>query len=201
MILSRIPFFATVAILIGVVTLAVTSGLLSLRQRSASEVRRGLYAAGVVLSILLSPALFVAVVEPRVVAARQHGQFIDPPYVLSLYSASAVIVLLVTFRLLFPATTRASTRLWRMLFAGVVFGFAAMNLANWCQPGWCGRFGFPFTYSWWSDAIVIVNGENWSAGWSTAALAGNGVVLLAIVAALAWYYRRVQRDPAPSNST
>ena len=36
--------------------------------------------------------------------------------------------------------------------------FGVFNTANWCRPGWCGRYGFPLAYYSWSDAVIIWNG-------------------------------------------
>ena len=38
--------------------------------------------------------------------------------------------------------------------------FAILNVANLCGSSWCDRRGFPFTYRSWSDAQVVMNGEN-----------------------------------------
>ena len=58
--------------------------------------------------------------------------------------------------------------------------FAYLNLRNWCQPGWCGRFGFPLTYRTWSDQIAELNG-NVTGGptFSISALLANVVIALA----------------------
>jgi hypothetical protein len=36
--------------------------------------------------------------------------------------------------------------------------FVGLDAWNRCQPGWCGRFGVPFTYYEWSDEIPTING-------------------------------------------
>ena len=68
--------------------------------------------------------------------------------------------------------------------------FTGLNVANWCSPGWCERFGFPFPYSWWSDAIIIMNGENLTAGHSLIAFLVNISLFLVVVVVLAALYRR-----------
>jgi hypothetical protein len=68
--------------------------------------------------------------------------------------------------------------------------FALLNLANWCSPGWCERFGFPFPYSWWSDGIMIMNGVNLTAGVSRLALFGNGILLVVVLSAIVRGYRK-----------
>ena len=51
--------------------------------------------------------------------------------------------------------TRTTTALWAWsAFSGVA------NTANSCNPGWCGRYGFPIPYYSWSDAVIVINGES-----------------------------------------
>jgi hypothetical protein len=53
---------------------------------------------------------------------------------------------------------------WRGWWLGVLAlaGFVWLNTWNRCQPGWCGRYGVPFTFYQWSDEIPEVNGvTNW----------------------------------------
>ncbi len=58
--------------------------------------------------------------------------------------------------------------------------FAYLNLRNWCQPGWCGRFGFPLTYRTWSDQIAELNGKVIGGPtFSTSALMTDFVIALA----------------------
>jgi len=75
---------------------------------------------------------------------------------------------------------------------------AYLNLRNWCQPGWCGRFGFPLTYRTWSDSFGTFNGQPYglpSFSWS--ALAINIAIALAVAwAALRWPIRRLENHAA-----
>lgn len=74
--------------------------------------------------------------------------------------------------------------------------FATLNLANWCSPGWCARFGFPFPYSWWSDSIGFMNDANLTAGVSILAIAADFIVLLGAAVVGARQFAR-----PPSNSS
>jgi hypothetical protein len=59
-----------------------------------------------------------------------------------------------------------------------------LNVTNFCQPGWCGEFGFPFTYRHWSDEIPEINGVVYGPGFSARGLAADFAIgLLAVLAA------------------
>jgi hypothetical protein len=63
--------------------------------------------------------------------------------------------------------------------------FAYLNLRNWCQPGWCGRFGFPLTYRAWSDEIPDFNGKiTGGPTFSMSALSADIVIALAVALAI-----------------
>jgi hypothetical protein len=62
--------------------------------------------------------------------------------------------------------------------------FAYLNLRNWCQPGWCSRFGFPLTYRTWSDEIPEVNGKMIGPTFSISALSADIVIALAVALAI-----------------
>jgi len=66
--------------------------------------------------------------------------------------------------------------------------FGALNVSNFCQPGWCGRYGFPFTYYEWSDAIMSINGVTPSP-FHAEALNANAVILVSGGVALAAWWR------------
>ncbi|HKR63377.1 MAG TPA: hypothetical protein VJZ00_06560 [Thermoanaerobaculia bacterium] len=54
----------------------------------------------------------------------------------------------------------------------------ALNVANFCNPGWCGRYGLPFSYYTWSDAVIMFNGEMPNP-FSARALVADGVIFVA----------------------
>jgi hypothetical protein len=33
-----------------------------------------------------------------------------------------------------------------------------LSTVNWCAPGWCAHYGFPFSFYGWSDAMISFNG-------------------------------------------
>ena len=190
MYLWRLPFFAAIGIVTSVVTLLGSGLLLYLRSRLRGQVARGLCSAGAVGTILVSPVLFAKLVEPALMEAALHGTFIDaPPY--AVYSPLFVIAVLTGGWLLFPDRGNATATIrWRIAFTTLMIAFTVLNLANLCNPGWCARFGFPFPYLWWSDAVVEINGKSWSAGTSIAAAAADVAVVVVGSLALSVAWRR-----------
>jgi len=191
MYLGRVPLAAfgtwsSAALLV----LAVTC-LMNVRRARASGVWCGVFSAFVVATILISPA---AVAWVLVAAQRDKGinrVFVDPSPIVLWSPSILVCVLVVANELFFPRRVSPSQRdAWRFAYATIVVSFAFLNIANWCSPGWCERFGFPFAYSWWSDAILIMNGQNLSAGFSVTAIALNASVLIGIGVVLSLRYRR-----------
>lgn len=187
----RWPFFSAAALLDAIVLLAVIVFALARRRRARTDVVRGLWSAAAAVAVILSPLLFLALIEPELRSYQQHGTYIHPPLWLGWAPATFDVIVLGAAAMLFPRTK------WRVAFVAIALLFAALNLANWCQPGWCGRYGFPFAYSWWSDAFVIVNGQNLSAGESSSALAANALVFAGVAAAMAVLFRLVNRRHAP----
>ena len=49
---------------------------------------------------------------------------------------------------------RAWTNRRALLFCTWVIAFTALNVVNYCSPGWCQIIGFPFPWSTWSDSIL-----------------------------------------------
>ena len=189
MLLGRLSLFAFSTLASMNVVLLAISGALALRRRSGNPVVRGVMSAIVVLAVLAGPAMMAALEEPYFRAEARRGHFIDPGPVHVWLPSIAAVLLLVFARILFPrrGDGRATAK-YRLVLVALVLAFAFLNLANGCQPGWCGRFGVPFTYEWWSDAIVIENGINLSAGFSQTALALDIAIAVAAVAALAVHY-------------
>jgi hypothetical protein len=78
---------------------------------------------------------------------------------------------------------------WRRAFVVITFVFAILNVVNQCSPGYCGRYGFPFAYRWWSDAVLIINGTNVGAGRDPTALWLNAATYLSSALIMALIYR------------
>jgi hypothetical protein len=191
----RIPIFVAIALAISILILSLCAVLFHIRSRVRTPIARGICLAGVLVALLTCPILFVIATEPFVAAWRERGRYIDQGFALGWYSALLVVFVLAGSRFLFPRRPNAFR--WRAGFAALVIGFIVLNVANWCSPGWCGRFGFPFSYSWWGDVILEINGQNLSAGTSVKAFVANVCVLLVAIAALAVSYRLSKENLPP----
>ncbi|MEA2238605.1 MAG: hypothetical protein QOC81_3329 [Thermoanaerobaculia bacterium] len=147
------------------------------RRRAASELARGVLLGVGVVATMLSPLFVQAIVDPELSKLALRGAYIH--YGPAIYAGPAIAAALLFF--LSRRTIRAANP--RMALARGVFWLTAvvlatLNLANWCNPGWCARFGFPFPYSWWSDAILIMNGVNFSEGTNPIAIIADAAILL-----------------------
>jgi hypothetical protein len=198
----RFPYFTGVAIAISSAVLVVCTALLEIRVRVRSQIIRGICSAGVLLALFACPVLVIQAIEPALAAARAHRSYIDQGPEPGWSAAALVLLVLVSSHFLFPRRPLSSrTFRWRSAFAALVVGFVVMNAVNWCSPGWCERFGFPFPYQWWSDGIIEMNGENLTAGWSLVAAIADVVVLIAASAALVVFYRRASARAAAQASS
>ncbi|MBV9492863.1 MAG: hypothetical protein JOZ54_01355 [Acidobacteria bacterium] len=181
----RIPIDAFAALVVGV-GLALVWSAASTRRRFPSPIDRRLLLATAVLATLLSPAAVELITRPTHDRLASHGMYVDLSFVVLYGPAVAVAVLFAIGRFAFPGGRG------RLAFAFVAFGFALVNVMNWCSPGWCESFGFPFAYSWRSDAILIFNGENLSAGFSIPALWKNVGLFFLATAVMSFVYRRAR---------
>lgn len=78
--------------------------------------------------------------------------------------AYALSLVLIHLALRKTASTPRPSRNGRGLVAAgiTLLFFLYINTVNRCAPGWCGEYGFPLSYSVWSDAKLILNGVNLS---------------------------------------
>jgi len=97
----------------------------------------------------------------------------EPPQIVAWCPMMLSVLVVLIATALFPQSAK-----WRAAFVATAFVDAVLNVVNTCAPGWCGRYGFPFAYWWWSDAIVVFNGKNLTSGTSSLAVVGNVLVLL-----------------------
>ncbi|HKV12914.1 MAG TPA: hypothetical protein VJ725_32525 [Thermoanaerobaculia bacterium] len=194
----RLPLINFAALLAFIAVVAWWEILAFYRQRCDREVLRGVLFGAGITAALLSPLLVHAIVAPelRYLAARGvDGRsswifYAAPPLAAAtLFHGSRRLI-----RPLDPHRDRTVAVFW-----STIVTFTLLNLANWCNPGWCAHFGFPFRYLWWSDAIVIMNGVSLSAGTSLLALLANvacavAVTILAVhLAGRAWKPRAQTR--------
>jgi hypothetical protein len=186
----RFPLFAFADIVTAAVLLPVVSAVLYLRSKFRAAVMRGFANVLTVAAIGTSPELVHVLTSHQLRFAAAHGVYVHPSPISYWFPASLVICVLLLSRLFFPAAASPRYHRWRASFAAASLALAALNTINWCSPGWCERFGFPLPYSWWSDAIIIVNGQNLTAGHSRFALGLNVALFLALVTAVSVVYRR-----------
>ena len=184
------------------VTTVLTAALIALfevRSRIQRPVIRGFLASAAVLALAASPFVVHLLTEKEFAFLVKHGVYKHYAWWAYLLPAVASVAIVVAGYSLFRRSQVPSATKWRIAFVGACFGFAFLNLANWCSPGWCERFGFPFPYSWWSDAIIIMNGKNLSAGASTLALAANFATFAFVVVVMVRTARRKAAQVAPPN--
>jgi hypothetical protein len=185
----RLPLFSFAVLVSTALVACALATLLWLRTRSQNAGARGVLSSGAVVALLTTPFLVHALTRPSLATAARRGMYIDPPQFIYWLPAVLAACLIAAAVLLFPARP-ASTFRYRSSFVALLFLLALLNLTNFCAPGWCERFGFPFPYTWWSDAIVMVDGRNLTAGFSTIAILLNVAVAAGGFIALAMAYRR-----------
>lgn len=76
--------------------------------------------------------------------------------------------------------------------------FGVLNIVNFCSPGWCGRYGFPFAYYEWSDSVMIFDGV-WPDPYHPEALPLNAGVFLGVLAMLLLIVRVTHQPSRPAS--
>ena len=187
----RLPLFSFAILASTAAVVCALVVVLHLRGRTRIPIIRGIFSAIAVLTVIAGPVLTSMMIRRPLAEASRHGLYIDPPFFVFWIPAVVATLLIVAARLLFPsAAGRDGTAKYRAGFVAMLLLFALLNCANWCSPGWCERYGFPFPYSWWSDAMLVMAGKNLTAGFSRIAIFLDIAVAAAASWALAAYYRR-----------
>ena len=173
----RLPLENFASLLAFCALISVWEFLAWYRRRAASDLARGLLLSAGIVAMLLSPLFVQAIVDPELSRLASRGAYIH--YGSAIYAGPAVA----SASLFFLSRQTIRTGIPGMALARGVFwltavALATLNLANWCSPGWCARFGFPFPYSRWSDAILVMNGVNFSESTNTPALVADAAILL-----------------------
>jgi hypothetical protein len=195
----RLPLVNLAALIAFAVVVIAWEVLAWFRRHSSNDIGRGVIVAAGAIAALSAPFIVHAIVDPELRELASRGVYVHygspfyfGPTLLAaiLFALSRGVVSEDSLRVL-----RARIAFWAT--AGIL---ATANLTNWCSPGLCERFGFPFPYSWWSDAIVVFNGVNLSAGTSVLAGSANVIVLVgaAIIAARAFARPPSNSRPQPT---
>jgi hypothetical protein len=186
----RIPLPLFAALVASAALACVWIAIASLYRRVQIVVVRGVLLSIAVVAAILSPLFVHSITGNELERMAKLGVYIHCSPYLYLAPASAVTSLFFGSRLLFPRRGTTSVFRWRLRLWLIAFAFTILNIVNWCSPGWCERFGFPFPDSWWSDAIIVMNGKNLTAGTSLIAFGADISVFLLAVAALRHASRR-----------
>lgn len=70
---------------------------------------------------------------------------------------------------------------WRMAAHVITLSFVTVNAINWCSPGYCGWFGFPFVFYQFTDAPSVIAGVVTQPPLSVSALFFNLVCLVGLM--------------------
>ena len=189
----RIPVLLFAPLVTATLLVAICAGILALRRSLSTRLGKAIMLALISIALLTSPAVVWAIIESSAERAPEMMRTYIDPSAATLWSASSVaVILLGVAHRLFPCVSVpvAVCVRYRASFFSAAFAFAVLNVTNWCNPGWCERFGFPLPYSWWSDAIIIINGRNLTAGTSIAAFVANLDALASVVYAMSRSYQR-----------
>lgn len=190
----RLPLVNFAALLALVALVIAWEALAWLRRHSEGDIARGIGVAVGAIVAMSSPLIVRAIVDPELRDLASRGVYLHYGTMIYLGPSIAAAILFALSRRAIPQSA-PRVGLARTVFWVTAVALSTLNLANWCSPGWCQRFGFPFPYSWWSDAILVMNGVNLTAGTSILAIVADFIILLgaAVVAAR-------QFAASPSNS-
>jgi len=187
----RLPLFSFAVLATTAIVAAALAILLWARGRTRNAAARGILSGAAVVAVLTAPFLVHVLTRDSLATAARHGVYIDPPQFIFWLPAALAVCLIVLAVLLFPAGPSSTFR-YRASFVALLFLLALLNSVNFCSPGWCERFGFPFAYTWWSDAIVMVDGRNLTAGFTSIAILLNVTMAVGGFIALSIAYRQVR---------
>jgi hypothetical protein len=184
---------SALALFISVTTLLV-GAVLTMSKVSPSTRSSPWRSLGVALTCMLfvftppAMAVWLAAINPRLPAFVWYVD-LPLPFLLLPPVLASLIGWRLTRRSDLSATMTRAIAVWA--WAGF---FGAMNTANFCNPGWCGRYGFPFPYFTWSDAMIIWNGQP-PDNLHEVSLVLNILVFFAVTALI---YRQLSREKAPN---
>jgi hypothetical protein len=189
----RIPLVFAAELVVVASLLAVTTTLLWARRSFRNPVSKAIASAAIFVAFALSPLAVDRLALYRHNQEGLHSIYIDPsPFDELTPAAFDAVVLVASFRVFRGIPSSGSLR-YRFSFYVAVVTLFALNVINSCSPGWCERFGFPFPYSSWSDAIVYFN-DSTPSPWSPIGAAFDLVAVSAATVAFARYVRKRSFD-------
>lgn len=124
MYIGRFPLFSFAILAAASLVLVGVTIVLAFRFRG-----RKLAAAIIVLA---TPVIARAIIEPGLAAQARHGLYIVLSVFFDLYPILAVLLVLGIASAVFRGPRAAA---YRATFIALTIVFAALNTANWCQPG------------------------------------------------------------------
>ena len=189
----RFPVLLFASFAVTAALLPVCAALLAWRGTLTNRAARGVLLAVIAAMLAVSPGLVSGTIDALTATSEPlMKSFIHPSPSVLWAPAILVSIVLVLLDRLFPSANapRGATLRYRAALLGTLIALGGLNITNWCSPGWCERYGFPFPYSWWSDAILIMDGRNWSAGFSALALLANVAAAALAALVLSRAYRR-----------
>jgi len=148
---------------------------------------RARFAIALIVALFLLVAPFALEVLTAVLIGRKHTFFYDLRAPALILPSIAVVGGWLTLRRLAPRHASVLVPLWAWCSFS---GFA--NALNQCSPGWCSRYGFPFAYYAWSDAVVMFDGEP-SQNFHPTALLLDAALVILCAGALAFRALRPKR--------
>lgn len=127
-----------------------------------------------IMPFALECTVAAALRQPHVLWVDMHLQWLAIPVVIAFMVAQSIL----------SKDPNRGSVLPLLSWGGLT---GVVNTVNQCQPGWCGRYGFPLTYFSWSDAIGVFNGQSQTPFNLTAAIVDGAVVVSGAV--LIWICR------------
>jgi hypothetical protein len=186
----RFPLLAFADLVVTATLIVLVFALLTLRAVVRNPVGRGFVFGCVVLALGLAPLGFEAITEREIRLNSAFGVVIDRPPLLLWVPDFFTAGILTLAAVLFPRLSERRHIRWRFAFVTAALAFFALNLINQCSPGWCGWFGFPLPYRWWSDGVIVMNGTNLTAGTLPIAVFINSATFLSVAVVASVTYRR-----------
>ncbi|HXH37112.1 MAG TPA: hypothetical protein VNN08_00650 [Thermoanaerobaculia bacterium] len=154
----RIPLVLAAELVVVALLLALAATMLRIRRSLRNPMAKAVLSAAVFVAFVLSPPLVDRLVQLWKTQVGLRATYIDPSPVATFTPAVFDLVVLVASFAIFRNVQPSALMRQRVCFYAAAVAFFALNVVNGCSPGFCDRFGFPFTVWSWSDAGVSFDG-------------------------------------------